>query len=279
MPELPEIYHIAGQMNSLLPGKTITKVEVKQEKCLNTDIKTFSEIITGVPIESINSRGKWLFIRFINNSYLLISLGMGGDLIFHAYGETYDGKYQFKFILDDGSFIHLYFSWFGYVHALNGDELNSHKMTENLGICPLSDAFTCDNFLTMLIGKRGGIKSYLMNQHNIAGIGNVYIQDILFKSRLHPNRKIETITMEEQKALYLAITQHLRYAAELGGLIYERDFLGQNGRYTYDLIGHKPGKSCPICQTPVKEIRTGGTRSYICEKCQPLTSKESVSGS
>lgn len=272
MPELPEIYHIAGQMNNLLPGRIIVNVEIKQEKCLNTDVKTFCGMITDIPIDSVYSHGKWLFVRFVNNSHLLVSLGMGGDFIYHAPGELYNGKYQFKFTFNDGSFMHLYFSWFGYVHTVNEEGLKSHNMTSTLGICPLSDAFTCDKFLTMLKGKRGGIKSYLMNQHNIAGIGNVYIQDILFKSGLHPNRRIEKITTDEQKGLYNAITEHLRYAMELGGLIYERDFLGQNGRYTYDLIGHKPGKPCPVCLTPVKEIRTGSTRSYICENCQPLIS-------
>jgi formamidopyrimidine-DNA glycosylase len=120
----------------------------------------------------------------------------------------------------------------------------------------------------MLIGKKGRIKSYLMNQHNISGIGNVYIQDILFKAGIHPNRKIKDITETELAGLYKAITGHLQYAVELGGLVYEHDFYGQKGRYTYDLIGHRPGSPCPICGTIIKEIKCGSTRSFICEKCQ-----------
>lgn len=268
MPELPEVYHIAQQMNRELTGKQITEVEVKQEKCLNMPADDFKRHITHRPIEQIYARGKWIFTRFAGNTYLLISLGMGGDVIFHRKGEEFSGKYQFKFSFDDGSFIHVYFSWFGYVHAADEQSLAAHKMTAELGICPLSDEFTYEAFASLLKGKKGGIKAYLMNQHNIAGIGNVYIQDILFKAGLHPNRKIPEIAGDELRGLYDAIRGHLRYATDLGGLMYECDFYGNPGQYQYDLVGHRPGSPCPKCGTPVQEIRTGSTRSYICEQCQ-----------
>jgi formamidopyrimidine-DNA glycosylase len=268
MPELPEVYHIAKQMNEKLKGKSIAEVEVLQEKCLNMPLEDFKALIMNKPIEEVYSLGKWLFTRFQGSTYLLISLGMGGDVIYHEIGEVMDQKYQFKFTFEDGCFVHVFFSWFGYVHAADEASLKAHKMTGELGISPLSEAFTYEIFRGMLKGKKGGIKAYLMNQHNIAGIGNVYIQDILFKSKLHPNRKISELHGHELKSLYDAITEHLRYAADLGGLIYERDFYGKNGGYTYDLVGHKPGKPCPACGTTIVEIKTGSTRSYICEACQ-----------
>lgn len=268
MPELPEVYHIACQMNQELVGKRITQVEVTQEKCLNLPVEEFIQCITNRPIEQIYARGKWVFTRFEGNTYLMMSLGMGGDVIYHPADEEFTGKYQCKFTFDDRSFVHVYFSWFGYLHAADEQGLKDHKMTAELGICPLSDEFTYETFSSMLKGKKGGIKSYLMNQHNIAGIGNVYIQDILFKSGLHPNRKIPEITEPELRGLYDAIRGHLRYATDLGGLMYERDFYGNKGQYKYDLVGHKAGSPCPNCGTIVQEIRTGSTRSYICENCQ-----------
>lgn len=268
MPELPEVYHISRQMNQTLMGKQIVRVEVLQEKCLNMPLEDFQQCITHRPIEQIYARGKWIFIRFQGNMYLLISLGMGGDIIYHAADTEFTGKHQFKFIFDDDSYVHIYFSWFGYVHAADEQSVHHHKMTAELGICPLSDEFTYEKFVSMLKGKTGGIKSYLMNQHYIAGIGNVYIQDILFKAGLHPNRKIPNITEAEVQGLYEAIRGHLRYAMELGGLKYECDFFGNKGQYQYDLVGHKAGTPCPRCGTIVQEIRTGSTRSYICETCQ-----------
>lgn len=269
MPELPEVYNISKQMNNELAGKKIIQIEVLQEKCLNMTVDNFRALIADKPIEKVYSKGKWIFIKFADSAaYMLISLGMGGEIIYHSKEERYNSKYQFKFTFDDKSFMHILFYWFGYVHATDETHLKEHKMTAELGICPLSSEFTYEKFKSMLIGKKGRIKSYLMNQHNISGIGNVYIQDILFKAGIHPNRKIKDITETELAGLYKAITGHLQYAAELGGLVYEHDFYGQKGRYTYDLIGHRPGSPCPICGTIIKEIKCGSTRSFICEKCQ-----------
>jgi formamidopyrimidine-DNA glycosylase len=137
-----------------------------------------------------------------------------------------------------------------------------------LGEDPMGEGFTLEKLRSMLRGRKGGVKSYLMNQRNIAGIGNVYIQDILFKAGLHPNRKIETLSPADVAKLHSAIVGHLEFASERGGLVWEKDFFGNPGRYTYELIGHRPGAPCPVCGTPVKEIRTGSTRSFVCETCQ-----------
>jgi len=268
MPELPEIYNIARQMNAELAGKSIVEAEILQEKCLNVPVEDFRRLVIGSPVERVTGKGKWIITRFRGGTYLLVSMGMGGDIIFHKPGEDFSGKHQAKFTFDDGSFVHVSFWWFGYLHAADESSLGAHKMTAQLGVCPLSDEFTYEKFASMLDGKKGGIKSYLMNQHNIAGIGNVYIQDILFKAKLHPNRKIIDISEAERRGLFEAIRGHLRFATELGGLMYERDFYGVKGRYSYDLIGHKPGSPCPTCGTLVQEIKTGSTRSYICSKCQ-----------
>jgi formamidopyrimidine-DNA glycosylase len=268
MPELPEIYHIAGQMDSRLRGRRIVEVDIKQDKCLNVPPEEFRRLIVDKAIEGVQGRGKWLLTRFADGAHLMISLGMGGDIIYHPPGEPFEGKYQVRLDLDDRSYIHVYFSWFGYAHAASAADLPAHRMTAQLGACPLSPEFTLDRFRAMLAGKKGGIKSYLMDQHNIAGIGNVYIQDILFQAKLHPNRKINAISDQELERLHQAIVSHLGHAASLGGLKWERDFYGQHGRYQYELVGHRPGTACPECGATVEEIRTGSTRSFICPSCQ-----------
>lgn len=268
MPELPEIHYLARQMNDILRGKTIASVDVRQDKCLNQPLDRFKSLILACTIEQICSRGKWLFLSMTNGVHLLISLGMGGELHYHPAGETVDGKYQFLFLFTDQSSIHVTFSWFGYVHAVTRENLGQHLMTARLGLDPLNDDFTADRFLAMLRGKKGGIKAFLMNQHHVAGIGNVYIQDILFKAGLHPNRKIDTIPDAGLIHLHDVIVSHLMRAEELGGLIDETDLFGNPGRYTYDLVGHRPGAACPKCGTVVAEIRTGSTRSFICSQCQ-----------
>jgi len=100
----------------------------------------------------------------------------------------------------------------------------------------------------------------------------VYIQDILFNARLHPNRKAFTLSDQEISNLYDAIKTVLNSSIEKGGLAYEKNFYGQKGNFkTEDFqVGYKTGKPCPVCSTPIEKIRTGPTSSYICPKCQKL---------
>jgi formamidopyrimidine-DNA glycosylase len=132
--------------------------------------------------------------------------------------------------------------------------------------------FTLGLFKKLLVSKKMGIKSFLLNQKNIAGIGNVYVQDILFKAKLHPNRKVSTLSEKEIGDLYDAILGVLKCSIQSCGLAYEKDFYGREGKFTINefLVGYKTGKPCPVCTTPAEKIRTGSTHSYICPKCQPL---------
>lgn len=270
MPELPEIRNIARQMNGTLAGKKVSSVEVRQEKCLNMPLDDFRRMVEGNTVRGVHAKGKWLITQFEEGPYLLVSLGMGGDIIFHEFGEDFRGKYQYMFRFADGCSFHIAFSWFGYVHAAAAQSLPQHAMTASLGDDPLDEGFTRERFRAKLVGCKRGIKAFLMDQHNVAGIGNVYIQDILFKARLHPLRRLDTLSGTEMDALHGAIVEHLRHATELGGLKWERDFFGEPGRYEYTQVGHRPGMPCPECGTPVEEIRTGSTRSFVCENCQKL---------
>jgi len=143
-------------------------------------------------------------------------------------------------------------------------------MTGSLGLNPLDDSeFTPDTFEKILIEKkRSTIKMVLMNQKNIAGIGNVYIQDILFAAGLHPLRKTADVTASERHVLYAAIRSQLGHALELGGLAFEKDLYGQPGRFMEFLVGYREGKPCPVCGALVQKIRTGSTASFICPTCQ-----------
>lgn len=271
MPELPEIFNLANQMNVELAGKNISKVEVRQERCLNISVVNFESLVIGTTISSVTSRGKWVFVKLDPDAYFLLSLGMGGNVIYHKAGETLPDKYQLKFNFNDGSILTIGFWWFGYAHAVKADELKKHKMTSSLGISPLDDAeYTYENFSAILKGKKGAVKSLLMSQEYLAGIGNVYIQDILFRAGLHPNRKISQISEEGRKLLFAVIGENLKKAAAFGGLAYEKDLYNQPGRFKDFLVGYKEGQPCPRCGVAIEKIKTGGTASFICPSCQSL---------
>ena len=269
MPELPEIYNLARQMDSALKGKRVADVSVRQEKCLNVPLRKFTALVAGKTIGSVTARGKWVFMELRPGVHFLLSLGMGGDALYHKPGAAPPGKYQVKLGFDDGSALSIAFWWFGYAHAVKTAEIKSHKMTASLGLSPLDNSeYTYQAFSVLLGGKKGAIKPVLMNQTHIAGIGNVYIQDILFRAKLHPTRRISEISEAERKLLFRVIKENLKRAAELGGLAYEKDLYGRPGRFKDFLVGYREGQPCPECGATIEKIKTGSTATFICPSCQ-----------
>jgi len=270
MPELPEIANLARQMDRELHGRRVAKVDVVQPKCLSVPSEEFSRLLVRSTVNRVTSRGKWIFMDLYPGTTLLLCLGMGGEALFHDKGEPLPGNRQTAILFEDGSAFSQHFWWFGYVHTVKTTNLASHAMTAPLGLDPLNDReFSLDAFDRMLERKkRSAIKTVLLDQKNIAGIGNVYIQDILFTTGLHPLRKIADVTAPERRVLYDAIRSQLRNALELGGLAYEKDLYNQPGHFTEFLVGYREGKPCPVCGTIVQKIRTGSTSSFICPTCQ-----------
>lgn len=271
MPELPEIFILARQMNNELQGKTIASVEVIQEKCLNVTCKEFSQTVTGKRIGPVQSKGKWIFASLGEDTTLLLNLGMGGDVLFHQQGEEeWSGKYKLKIDFTDSSSLSINFWWFGYVHIVKNCELHSHKMTSTLGVSPIMKEFTLDRFKELIWGRKCTVKSLLLDQKIIAGVGNVYVQDILFVARLHPDKKILQLSDQEIEDLYKAIVEILSLALARKGLKFEKDLYGNSGGIESFLVGYREGQPCPVCSSTVEKIKTGSTSSFICPKCQPL---------
>jgi formamidopyrimidine-DNA glycosylase len=272
MPELPEIAVVARQMSKEISGKRIAEAEIKQPKNLNMPVEEFARIVKGKTVSNVSSRGKWILIKLDKQYYMLINRGMNADVLFFTSEQKLPQKYQFKLTFADGTGFTIQFQWFGYIHLVAENSLSKHKLTAQLGISPLDREFTLEGFRNLLGNKKGRIKSFLVDQKNVAGIGNVYVQDILFKAKLHPNRKISTLSEKEITNLHKAILDVLNQSIKLGGLAYEKDFYGRQGKLTINkfLVGYKTGKPCPNCKTPIQKIRTGSTSSYICPKCQAL---------
>lgn len=272
MPELPEITIITKEMSKEITGKRIAEIEVKQPKNLNISVSDFKRKSYGKIVANVSSKGKWIFIKLDPAYYMLINLGMGAEILHFIHGQKLQEKYQFKLTFSDETGFTIHFWWFGYIHFLAENDLGKHKLTAQLGMSPTEETFTLQYFQKLLANKKVGVKNFLIDQKNIVGIGNVYVQDILFKAKLHPNQKISTLSEKEIHDLYNAIIDVLNHSIRLGGLAYETDFYGQKGKLTVDkfLVGYKTGKPCPVCGTPIEKIRTGGTHSYICPRCQLL---------
>ena len=268
MPELPEITVRAREMKRELVGKRIADIEVLQPKCLNVPEEMFVEALIGARLLDVTHRGKWIFVE-TTQGWLLLNLGMGGEILLVT-RDTLPEKYRLIFDFDDITCLAVNFWWFGYAHYVPTDELDSHAMTAKLG--PNGLNLAADDLQDLLQGRRGRIKSYLLDQSHVAGIGNAYIHDILFLARLHPLRKANTLTAAEVNGLAEAIRAGLQPSIEKGGAFYEVNLYGQKGGFTMDdiLIGYKEGQPCPVCTTPIEKIKTGSTSSFVCPRCQLL---------
>jgi formamidopyrimidine-DNA glycosylase len=268
--ELPETIILSQQMEKELAGNQISSLDVANPKCLNMPFEEFEKIVVKSSIFSVSPKGKWLVFS-LNTHVLFFNPGMGADVCYYTSGDLPE-KYTIKIECEDKSGVTFRVWWFCYLHLAHMDALETHTMTAQLGKTPLDESFTLEHFTGLLSKRRGFIKSFLLNQKNVAGIGNFYIHDILFGANIHPLRKIPSLTCEDVEALYHSMRSLLSKSVELGGSHYEKDFYGNYGGFdaaTHFKIGYNSG-TCPVCNTDVQKIKTGSTSSYVCPHCQPL---------
>lgn len=266
MPELPEIYLFSQDMNKELVGKTVSGIEVTQPKSLNMPESEFVKAVSGATVRSVGYHGKWIQAE-LSHGWLLLNLGMGGDILLVDH-NTLPEKYRLLFEFSDGTCLAIDFWWFGYVHWTA--DLATHRMSAKLG--PNALDMDLEAFRGLLKGRRGAIKPFLLNQSRIAGMGNVTVQDPLFRAKIHPLRPINTLTSEEVEALHGAIQHLLHQAIEKGGSYWERNLYGEKGSWdkSYFAVAYNEGQPCPVCETGVEKIKTGSTSGYICPQCQTL---------
>ncbi len=268
MPELPEIVCRAREMAEALPGRTLREIEVLQPKCLNVPAEAFTKALRGATIKAVSHRGKWIVTQ-TTGGVLLINLGMGGEILLVP-SRNLPAKWRVRFALDKETDLVVNFWWFGYVHYIPSGAIEDHPRIAALG--PDALDVTLPQFRSLLRSRRGAVKAFLLDQSKLAGIGNAYIHDILFRARLHPLRTISSLSSVEVRSLHRAIHTELRRSVEKGGAFYEVGLNGKPGGFTAEdlLIGYREGKPCPTCGAPVVKIKTGGTSSFLCLQCQPL---------
>jgi formamidopyrimidine-DNA glycosylase len=266
MPELPEIANLARQLDQRLPGKVIAAIEVVQPKCLNLPVEAFRAALNGARVDGAAHHGKWIKIH-TDRGWLLLNLGMGGEILLVS-PDALPAKRRLVFAFTDATCLSANFWWFGYAHYAAEGELGQHPQVGRLG--PNALELDAPRLKELLHGQRGAIKAFLLDQDRVAGIGNAYIHDILWLARLHPLRKIPTLSEAEIEGLARAIDAGLRPSLEQGGAFYEVDTYGNKGGFTFEQIrvGYREGQPCPNCAAPIVKIKTGGTSSFICTECQ-----------
>ncbi len=270
MAELPEIHKLAGQMKNALVGRTISSAAVLQGKCTNVQPGEFARRVEGAEIVDVWNKGKWIVTELSNGENILLSLGMGADVLFFENEGRTPGKYQVKVTFRDGCGYTVRFWWFGKFLLVTDEELVSEPNTKDLALDPFAERFTFEHFAALIGGRKTQVKAFLMDQKNVSGIGNMYMHDILFKAGLHPQKKVSELDDAQIRRLYDSIREVLNFSRAKGTFAYEKDFFGEPGGFTSDdfLVGYKEGKPCPTCGEAIVSIKTGSTASFICPVCQ-----------
>ncbi len=279
MPELPEVETIRRQLQKLIVGKRIKEVKVNLPKMVKVSLVKFRKIITGARIKAVRRRAKILIIGLSNGWSMLIHLKMSGRLIFRKKREELkeqDKKWNhlIYYFTDASRLFHNDLRQFGYVKLVKTGELNDFFKKEKLGPEPLDKNFTFSEFSTILKSRpRARIKQFLMDPKNIAGIGNIYSDEILFFAGIHPLRRNNDLKPAEIRKIFQGIKKILPSALKFRGTSQDLylDALGRKGNYVPKLkVYGREGEKCKGCGGIVERLKIGGRSAHFCPKCQKL---------
>lgn len=270
MPELPEVETIKRQLTKKIKGKIITNVDVFLPKLVKFPLGKFKEAVSGKKIESINRRAKQLIIGLSGDNVLVIHLKMSGQLIFN--GEKGKHTHLIYYFTDGARLIHNDTRQFGFVKIIPKKGLLKYFEKENYGPEPLSKNFTFALFKQLLRNKKKRIKPLLMDQTFVAGIGNLYADEILFFAKVLPAKTADKLSGEETKKIYEGIKKILNLAIQKHGSSADAyvDATGKKGKFFPEsiMVYRREKQNCLKCKTEIKRVKMAGRSAYFCPKCQ-----------
>lgn len=287
MPELPEVETIKRGLAGVLPGLTITGVEITSDKMFATRYQIDGAI--GGKIISVDRRAKVLLIHLDNNQSIMFHLKMTGQIIYEDPSDRVEGGHPNEsfiakmpdrttrviFTFDNRG--HLYFNdvrRFGWIFVLPTTEVAEFPFFKTVGPEPFDKLFTIDVFAKNLLKRKGLIiKNALLDQSVVAGLGNIYADETLWEAQVHPKRLVSTLTDQEIPLLYHALRKSLET-----GIIYKgsssKDYVnekGEKGTYLdYANAYHRTGLPCNRCGQVIVREKIGGRSAHYCTHCQTL---------
>lgn len=272
MPELPEVETVRNTLKRLILNKKIIDVDIRYENIIEYPTSNeFKKKIKNQKINDIKRKGKWLMFE-LDNYYLLSHLRMEGKYFIKKDVDEINKHEHIIFKLDSGEELRYRDTRkFGRMLLIEKDNINECKQIKELGLEPWDDNLTSNYLLEKYKSKRLPIKTLLLDQSIITGIGNIYADEILFLSKINPLKVASTLTNKECKSIIVNTRSILEKAIELGGTTiksYESSE-GVHGRFQNNLLVHnKNGEMCPNCGYPITKIVVGGRGTYYCKVCQ-----------
>ena len=273
MIEIPESLTIAKQLNETARGRRIARVTAGQSPHKFAfycgDPADYPALLTGKTIGESRGLGAMVEIDVEDCS---IVLGDGSNLRYHRDAGTLPAKHHLLIELDDGSFLTCTVQMYATLLAFRAGQYDSeYYLVAKAKPQPVTDAFDRPYFSALREGAdRLSAKAFLATQPRIPGLGNGVLQDILFRARLHPKRKMSTVSEEEYGDLYDAVKKTLLEMAEQNGRDTEKDLFGKPGGYRTILSKNTAGRPCPVCGAAIQKEAYMGGSVYWCPDCQPL---------
>ena len=291
MPELPEVETIRQGLREQILRATVHDVESTACRIFQSPLEVLLERLPGQHIVEIDRRGKFLIIR-LSCDRLVIHLGMTGQLtVWHPERPDSEGFLRHpvtglqrvrQHSADKHTHLQLHFDdgrsllfrdprKFGKCHLLE-KETELAALLSHLGIEPLSDEYTLEAFLKRMKGRKTSIKALLLDQRVVAGVGNIYADEALFRASIHPSRRAHHLRRYEKVRLFQAVRLALERGVVYGGTTL-RDYVRSDGREGENqeklLVYGRPGQACPRCGTGIEKIVVAQRGTHFCSNCQP----------
>jgi formamidopyrimidine-DNA glycosylase len=274
MPELPEVETVARGLRASLIGKAIVDVEVRWVRSIvPPDPTIFSRHLEGQTVTSVGRRGKWVVIGLDGGYTLLVHLRMSGRLILGS-GERSDHRHlRVLFSLSGGGQLCFFDQRkFGRLVLT----LDPQEVLGDLGPEPLEDSFTAARLNEMFERRHGRIKPLLLNQRFLAGLGNIYADEALWRAGIHPLRRADTLTFADVQRLHLGIRTVLQAAIDGGGTTLAdagyQQADGRSGEFAGQLAVYgRAGQPCLRCGADIERIKVGQRGTHFCSRCQILS--------
>lgn len=269
MPELPEVETIRAQLAPRLEGRQLARVEILDPRLTRPfDLFEIAEELEGDLITKVERRGKYLVLRLESGLVLLVHLRMTGSF---AFDPTTHERAVIE--LDDGTRVaYRDVRRFGTWLVLEDSDIDPYLAGKN-GPEPLGARFTSEWLGAMLAVRRAAVKSVLLDQRVVAGLGNIYADEALWRARVNPLRRAASLDRDEVRRVHRAIREALRVGIDRQGSTL-REYAtpeGSSGRMQEEFRAYgRDGEPCPRCGTQITKARVGGRGTWFCPRCQPL---------
>jgi len=272
MPEMPEVTVISEDVAALAAGREVLRAAVFRPDVTNVEPEKFTEWLVGRTLLSTGRRGKIIVLDF-GDVVGLVHLVISGRVL--RLPEWREPDRMNTAVLEfggEGPPVVLAFTrlWLGYFDLYEPGKEEGHPLISRLGPDPFSDDFTVE-YLASALGRKANVKALLLDQSVVAGLGNIYVDEVLFAAGVNPTRKASTLNIEEIKNIHAATRDILRRAIDLRGTTFDsyHDAFGETGKYQHQLkVFTRAGQPCPNCGTEITKSRVAGRGTYTCLACQ-----------